>query len=69
MNDRLKHCNSSITVVAFIISPARTQSYTVETLKGHAVVKQLKDVVNEIQENVGKRIFEQSLKYFKFNHD
>jgi glycogen(starch) synthase len=34
LNDRLKHINSPITVVAFIIMPAATHSYTVDSLKG-----------------------------------
>lgn len=38
--------------------PANTHSFTVETLKGHAVLKQLNDTVSEIQDRIGKRIFE-----------
>ncbi|KAI9298732.1 glycogen synthase [Neoconidiobolus thromboides FSU 785] len=60
LNHRLKEKNSDITVVAFVIMPAKTNSFTVETLKGHAVVKQLKDTVTEIQDRIGKRIFEQA---------
>jgi glycogen(starch) synthase len=58
LNQRLKSIGSKVTVVAFIIMPAATHSFTVETLKGHAVVKQLKDSVSDIQKEIGKRIFE-----------
>jgi len=58
LNARLKHYNSPITVVAFIIMPAATHSYTVDALKGQAVMKQLRDTVTEIQNNLGKSIFE-----------
>lgn len=63
LNYRLKHFNSSTTVVAFIIMPAATRSYTVETLKGQAVVKQLSDSVDEIQAKVGKRIYQSALRW------
>ncbi|KAJ3381936.1 glycogen synthase isoform 1 [Entophlyctis sp. JEL0112] len=58
LNARLKHSNSKTTVVAFIIMPAKTHSYTVEALKGQAVIKQLRDTVNDIQQSIGKRLFE-----------
>jgi len=58
LNERLKNCNSPVTVVAFIIMPAATHSYTIETLKGQAVTKQLKETVSEIQNRIGNRIFE-----------
>ncbi|KAJ9072360.1 glycogen synthase isoform 1 [Entomophthora muscae] len=60
LNYRLKQSNIDITVVSFIILPGKTQSFTVETLKGHAVLKQLTDTVAEIQDRIGKRIFEQA---------
>ena len=37
-----KACNSDITVVAFLIFPARTNSFNVDSLKGQAITKQLK---------------------------
>ncbi|KAJ3220144.1 glycogen synthase isoform 1, partial [Clydaea vesicula] len=58
LNARLKSSGSSVTVVAFIIMPARTLSYSVEALKGQAVMKQLRDTVTEIQNSIGARIFE-----------
>ncbi|KAJ3372511.1 glycogen synthase isoform 1 [Allomyces arbusculus] len=62
LNHRLKQAGSKTTVVAFVILPAATQSFTVETLKGHAVVKQLKDTVADIQKELGKRIFEAAVR-------
>lgn len=58
LNHRLKESNSSTTVVAFIIMPAATLSYAVEALKGQAAMKQLRDTVTEIQNEIGKRMFE-----------
>jgi glycogen(starch) synthase len=47
-----------MTVVAFIIMPAATHGFTVEALKGQAVMKQLRDSVTDIQNEIGKKIFE-----------
>ncbi|KAJ1952766.1 glycogen synthase isoform 1 [Linderina pennispora] len=58
LNARLKACNSPVTVVAFIITPAKVNSFTVETLKGQALIKQLEDTVNEVSARIGRRIFE-----------
>lgn len=52
-----------MTVVAFIIMPAATHSYTVEALKGQAVIKQLRDTVTEIQNRVGARLFEHAARF------
>lgn len=61
LNAKLKHVNSAITVVAFIIMPAATRSYTVDTLKGQAITKQLQDCVHDIESKIGNRIFESIL--------
>lgn len=58
LNWKLKASGSKMTVVAFIIMPAATQSYTVETLKGQAVMKSLETTVGEIQSRIGHRILE-----------
>lgn len=58
LNYRLQKSGSKTTVVAFIIMPAATHSYTVDALKGQAVTKQLRDAVKEIQERVGERLFD-----------
>ncbi|KAJ1922021.1 glycogen synthase isoform 1 [Mycoemilia scoparia] len=58
LNQRLKACNSPVTVVAFIIAPAKTHSFTVETLKGQALIKQLRDSIDEVSNRIGNRMFE-----------
>jgi len=63
LNHRLKEIGSNVTVVAFIIMPASTHSYTIEALKGQAVVKQLRDTVTEIQNRVGQRLFERTARH------
>lgn len=63
LNHMLQKMGSKVTVVAFIILPAATHSYTIEALKGQAVTKQLKETVNEIQQRVGNRLFEHAARY------
>lgn len=63
LNHRLKEAGSKMTVVAFIIMPGKTQSYTVETLKGQAVIKQLESTIGEVQKKVGERLFEHCARY------
>ncbi|KAF8530119.1 glycosyltransferase family 3 protein [Hysterangium stoloniferum] len=63
LNYRLQKSGSKMTVVAFIIMPASTNSYTIDALKGQAVTKQLRDTVTEIQNRIGQRIFERAARY------
>ena len=63
LNYRLQKAGTSVTVVAFIIMPAATRSYTIEALKGQAVIKQLRDKVTDIQGRIGDRIFEHAARY------
>lgn len=42
--------------------PAATNNYNVEALKGQAVTKQLHEVVEQITERVGQRIFDSALR-------
>ncbi|XP_015376641.1 PREDICTED: glycogen [starch] synthase-like, partial [Diuraphis noxia] len=58
LNHYLKNANSDMTVVAFLIFPARTENFNVESLRGHAVTKSLRDTILEIQTKVGRRIYE-----------
>ncbi|KAF9282415.1 glycosyltransferase family 3 protein [Linnemannia elongata] len=60
LNEKLKAAGSNMTVVAFIITPAETHSFTVETLKGQAVVKQLKETVTDIAKRMETRLFEKA---------
>lgn len=63
LNYRLQQSGSKTTVIAFIIMPAATNSYTVEALKGQAVMKQLRDTVTEVQARVGSRLFEHAARF------
>ncbi|KAF9982637.1 hypothetical protein BGZ65_002638 [Modicella reniformis] len=60
LNEKLKAIGSTTTVVAFVITPAETHSFTVETLKGQAVVKQLKETVHDISKRMETRLFEKA---------
>ncbi|MFH4975576.1 hypothetical protein AB6A40_002285 [Gnathostoma spinigerum] len=50
-----------VTVVAFIIYPARANSFNVESLKGQAVTKQLHDTIDKLKEQIGNRMFDKCL--------
>ncbi|KAF9006940.1 glycogen synthase [Cyathus striatus] len=63
LNYKLQKAGSTVTVVAFIIMPAATHSYTVEALKGQAVTKQLRDTVTEIQNRIGARLFDHAARF------
>ncbi|KAJ6155823.1 Glycogen synthase [Penicillium chermesinum] len=63
LNHRLKSSGSETTVVAFIIMPAQTSSLTVEALKGQAVVKSLRDTIENIEKGIGKRMYERCLSW------
>ncbi|XP_064635665.1 glycogen [starch] synthase-like isoform X3 [Lineus longissimus] len=58
LNHYLKSSGSEMTVVAFLIFPARTNNFNVESLRGQAIAKQLKDTVAQVQGTLGRRIFE-----------
>ncbi|XP_041367402.1 glycogen [starch] synthase-like [Gigantopelta aegis] len=58
LNHFMKEAGSDMTVVAFLILPARTNNFNVESLRGQAIAKQLKDTVSHVQNQIGKRIFE-----------
>ncbi|XP_043289129.1 glycogen [starch] synthase [Venturia canescens] len=61
LNHQLKTSKPDVTVVAFLIFPARTNNFNVESLRGHAVTKSLRDTINEIQIKMGKRMYEMCL--------
>lgn len=58
LNHFLKNANSDMTVMAFLIFPARTNNFNVESLRGQAIAKQLRDTVHDVQSKIGKRMFE-----------
>lgn len=47
-----------MTVIAFLIFPGRTNNYNVESLRGQAIAKQLRDTIDEVQDKIGKRLYE-----------
>ncbi len=54
--------DSEVTVVAFLIFPTPTNSFNVESLKGHAITKGLKDTIDAVQKDIGKRLYEKCLR-------
>jgi len=61
LNHLLKEFLPDVTVVAFLIFPAKTNNFNVESLRGHAVVKQLRDTIQSIQGVIGKRMYDTCL--------
>jgi len=64
LNHMLKESGSDVTVVAFLIFPTKTNSFNVESLRGHAITKGLKDTIDVIEKDVGKRLYEKCLRGF-----
>lgn len=58
LNHRLQEVKSDMTVIAFIIFPTATNSYNVETLRGQALAKQMRETVDEVQKSIGSRLRE-----------
>jgi glycogen(starch) synthase len=58
LNHKLKEVKSDMTVIAFIIFPGATNSYNVETLRGQALAKQMRETVDEVQKAIGSRLRE-----------
>jgi glycogen(starch) synthase len=58
----LKASGSDVTVVAFLIFPAPTNNFNIESLRGQSVAKMLRDTVQNIQSDIGKRLYEICLK-------
>lgn len=58
LNHYLKAANSDTTVVAFLIFPAKTNNFNVESLRGHAVTKSLRDTIHDVQQGIGKKMYE-----------
>lgn len=54
----IQSSRSDVTVVAFLIFPTQTNNFNVESLRGHAVTKTLKDTIDDVQKKVGARMFE-----------
>lgn len=61
LNHMLKESLPDVTVVAFLIFPAAINNFNVESLRGHAVTKQLRDTIHNIQLQIGKRMYDKCL--------
>ena len=59
----LQSSGSDVTVVAFLIFPTRTSNFNVESLRGQAIAKQLRETVAAVQKDIGHRLFEIALRY------
>ena len=62
LNHLLKSSGSDVTVVVFLIFPTKTSNFNVESLRGQAIAKQLRETVQTVQNELGKRIYELCLK-------
>ncbi|CAH8547457.1 unnamed protein product [Schistosoma rodhaini] len=62
LNHHLKQAQTDVTVVAFLIFPAHTNSFNVDSFRAQAIVKQLRETVNSIQCEMGHRLFEVCLR-------
>eukprot|EP00053_Salpingoeca_punica_P015227 m.139772 g.139772 ORF g.139772 m.139772 type:complete len:662 (+) comp16658_c0_seq1:365-2350(+) len=58
LNQMLKMAQSDTTVIAFMIMPAPTNNYNVESLRGQAVTKLIHETVNDIQRKIGTKMVE-----------
>lgn len=63
LNHLLKSQLPDVTVVAFLIFPTKTNNFNVESLRGHAVTKQLRETIQNIQQDVGRRMYDTCLRY------
>lgn len=62
LNHRMKEAGSDVTFVAFLIFPGATDNFNIESLRGQAVVKQLRDNVSVIKDHIAERIFDTCLR-------
>lgn len=58
LNHMLKAAGTDITVIVFLIFPTQTNNFNVDSLRGQAIAKQLRDTVNDLQNNIGKRLYD-----------
>lgn len=58
LNHYMKASGTNKTVIAFMIFPAKTNNFNIESLRGQAVTKSLRDTIHDIQAKMGKRMYE-----------
>eukprot|EP00914_Ancora_sagittata_P005036 GHVO01010472.1.p1 GENE.GHVO01010472.1~~GHVO01010472.1.p1 ORF type:complete len:386 (-),score=44.80 GHVO01010472.1:425-1456(-) len=54
----MKEAGSDQTVIAFLIFPTRSNNFNVESLRGQAISKQLRETVENVQKGIGHKLFE-----------
>jgi len=62
LNHMLQANNPEVTIVVFLIFPTKTSNFNVESLRGQAIAKNLRETVQTLQNVLGKRIYENCLK-------
>jgi len=62
LNAQLVEAGSEVTVIAFLIFPTKTNSFNVESLRGHAITKGLKETIDSIEKEIGQRLYEKCLR-------
>lgn len=58
LNHYMKASGTDKTVIAFMIFPAKTNNFNIESLRGQAVTKSLRDTIHDIQAKIGKRMYD-----------
>ncbi|XP_050728294.1 glycogen [starch] synthase-like [Eriocheir sinensis] len=58
LNHYMKASGTDKTVIAFMIFPAKTNNFNIESLRGQAVTKSLRDAIHDIQAKIGKRMYD-----------
>jgi hypothetical protein len=53
-----KESQSDVTIVVFLVFPTVTSNLNVESLRGQAIAKQLRDTVKTVKDEIGKRLYE-----------
>ncbi|XP_066964837.1 glycogen [starch] synthase isoform X4 [Macrobrachium rosenbergii] len=58
LNHYMKASGTDKTVIAFMIFPAKTNNFNIESLRGQAITKSLRDTIHDIQAKIGKRMYD-----------
>lgn len=58
LNHMLQTVQSDVTVVAFVIMPAKTNNFNIEALRGQAVVKRMTDAVEDTKKKIGQKMLD-----------
>ncbi|KAK7075291.1 Glycogen [starch] synthase, liver [Halocaridina rubra] len=58
LNHYMTASGTDKTVIAFMIFPAKTNNFNIESLRGQAITKSLRDTIHDIQAKIGKRMYD-----------